>query len=111
MATVSDDATTDCGATAASSTATAASITVTAASDVIQESPDVSAITEPCYARYEAPCLGLLDNEYVLRDGNIGRPVVLNGEERPGLKLHELILRGGRLSSPGVLNGLEMAKR
>ena len=90
MATVSDDAIANCGATAASSRATAASITVTAAIDVIQEPPAVSAITEACYARYEAPSLGFLGSEHALRGGSIGRLVVLNGEERPGLKPNEL---------------------
>ena len=99
MATVSGEA------TAASIMPTAASIRATAASDMIQASPGVSAITGPCYAHYVPPVLGLLDNEHVLRDGNIGRPMVLSGEENAGVKETEIVLRGGRLEKPFILFG------
>ena len=108
MATASDDVPAASGrATAASVRATAAGIKATAASDVIQELPDESAIAEPSNAPYENPRIGLLGTESVLRDGSIGRPVVLNGEDISGLQHNELILRGGRLDSPQVLIGLE----
>ena len=105
MAIVSDEA------TAASIIPTAASIRATAASALIQASPGVSAITGPCYARYEPPLLGLLDNEHVLRDGNIGRPMVLSGEETGGVKETEIVIRGGRLEKPFISLGLETADK
>ena len=81
MATASDDVPAASGrATAASVRVTAAGIKATAASDVIQELPDESAIAEPSNAPYENPRIGLLGTESVLRDGSIGRPVVLNGK-------------------------------
>ena len=89
-----------CGATVASSGATAAGITDTTAIDVIREPHAASDTTESCYARYAAPQLGLVGDEHVLRDGYIGGPLVLNGEEWKGLLPNEIILRVGRLTSP-----------
>ena len=89
-------------ATAASIIPTAASIRATAASDLIQASPGVPEITGPYYDHYVPPVLGLLDNEHVLRDGLVGRPMVLSGEEKGGANETEIVLRGGRLEKPFI---------
>ena len=103
MATASDEA------TAASIRATAASIRPTAASVSIETPPDVHTIAEPYYARYEVPIMGLLCSDHGMRGGNIGRPMVLNGEEIGGVTDIEVILRGGRLDRPLILTGLQTA--
>ena len=91
MAHVSGDA------TAASTMPTAASIRATAAGDLIQAAPGVPETIGPCYAQYAPPVLGLLGDEHVVRDGFVGRPMVMSGVEIGGVDDTEIVIRGGCL--------------
>ena len=97
MAHVSGDA------TAASTMPTAASIRATAAGDLIQAAPGVPETIGPCYAQYAPPVIGLVGTEHVVRDGFVGRPMVMSGEEIGGVNEKEMVLRGGRLDKPYIL--------
>ena len=85
---------------------TAASIRATAAGCLIQAPPGVSETNCPCYARYAPPVLGLLGDEHVVRDGFVGRPMVMSGVEIGGVNEKEIVLRGGRFGKPYILFGL-----
>lgn len=98
-------------ATNASIIPTAASVRATAASDLIQASPGVLAINRSCYAHYAPPMLGLSLAEYALRDGFVGRPKILTGEEIGGVNPTAIVIRGGRLEQPTILFGVEEVSR
>jgi len=85
---------------------TAASIRATSAGGLIQAPPGVSETIWPCYAQYAPPALGLVGTEHVVRDGFVGRPMVMSGEEIGGVNDKEMVFRGGRLEKPHFLFGL-----
>ena len=72
---------------------TAASIRATAAGGLIQAPPGVSETIWPCYAQYAPPVVGLLGDEHVVRDGFVGRPMVMSGVEIGGVNEKEIVLR------------------